>query len=160
MLGMKQGKKHLISTKFEHHAVLHTLDALEKRGFEITLLDVHENGVVTVEDLRAALRKDTALVTIMMVNNEIGTLQPIKELAAVCKEKNVLFHTDAVQSTGHMHIDVQDLGVDMLSFSGHKFNAPKGVGGLYARKGIKLSNIIEGGAQERGKRAAPRIWPA
>ena len=152
MLGMKQGKKHLISTKFEHHAVLHTLDALEKRGFEITLLDVHENGVVTVEDLRAALREDTALVTIMMVNNEIGTLQPIKELAAICKEKNVLFHTDAVQSTGHMHIDVQDLGVDMLSFSGHKFNAPKGVGGFYARKGIKLSNIIEGGAQERGKR--------
>lgn len=132
--------------------MLHTLDALEKRGFEITLLDVHENGVVTVEDLRAALREDTALVTIMMVNNEIGTLQPIKELAAVCKEKNVLFHTDAVQSTGHMHIDVQDLGVDMLSFSGHKFNAPKGVGGFYARKGIKLSNIIEGGAQERGKR--------
>ena len=151
--GAKKGKKHIISTAFEHHAVLHTLKKLEKEGFEVTLLDVHADGVVTVEDVENAIREDTCLVTIMFANNEIGTIQPIKEIGALCRAKKIPFHTDAVQAAGHMHIDVQDMNIDMLSMSGHKFHAPKGVGVLYAKKGILLHNIIEGGAQERGKRA-------
>lgn len=151
--GEKRGKKHIISSKFEHHAVLHTLDKLKKEGFEIELLDVYENGIVRVEDVKNALRDDTALVTIMMANNEVGTIQPIKEIGELCKERNVIFHTDAVQAVGHIPVDVKDLGVDMLSVSGHKFHGPKGVGFLYCRKGILLQNLINGGAQERGKRA-------
>ena len=152
-VGAKKGKKHLISTKFEHHAVLHTLKKLEKEGFEVTLLDVHEDGVVRLEDLKAAVRDDTALVTIMFANNEIGTVQPIKEIGEFCRERKIPFHTDAVQAAGHMHIDVNEMNIDMLSMSGHKFHAPKGVGVLYARKNMPLLNVIEGGAQERGKRA-------
>ena len=152
-VGARKGKKHLISTKFEHHAVLHTLKRLEKDGYEVTLLDVHEDGVVRVEDVQAALRDDTCLVTIMFANNEIGTIQPIKEIGALCREKGVPFHTDAVQAAGHMHIDVEEMNIDMLSLSGHKFHAPKGVGALYVRKNIPLFNLIEGGGQERGKRA-------
>ena len=152
-LGAKKGKKHIISTKFEHHAVLHTLEALEKEGFEVTLLDVHSNGVVTAEQVADAIREDTALVTIMYANNEIGTIQPIAEIGKICKERGVLFHTDAVQAISHVHINVVDQNIDMLSISAHKFHGPKGVGVLYARKGIILTNIINGGAQERGKRA-------
>ncbi len=152
-LGAKKGKRHIISTKFEHHAVLHTLDALKKEAFDVTLVDVHETGVVTVEDIRNAVTEDTCLVTVMMANNEIGTIQPIKEIAEFCKEKGIYFHTDAVQAVGHIPVDVKELGVDMLSISAHKFHGPKGVGVLYVRKGIPLINIIEGGAQERGKRA-------
>jgi len=151
--GEKKGKKHIISTKFEHHAVLHTLQALEKEGFEVTLLDVHENGVVTPEQVADAIREDTALVTIMYANNEIGTVQPIAEIGAICKEKGVLFHTDAVQAVSHIHINVVEQNIDMLSISAHKFHGPKGVGVLYARGGVALTNIINGGAQERGKRA-------
>ena len=151
--GEKKGKKHIISTKFEHHAVLHTLQALEKEGFEVTLLDVHENGVVTPEQVADAIREDTALVTIMYANNEIGTVQPIAEIGAVCKENGVLFHTDAVQAVSHIHINVVEQNIDMLSISAHKFHGPKGVGVLYARGGVALTNIINGGAQERGKRA-------
>ena len=151
-IGEKKGKKHIISTAFEHHAVLHTLAKLEKEGFEVTLLDVHENGIVTPEQVAAAIRPDTCLVTIMYANNEIGSIQPIPEIGAVCKEKGVLFHTDAVQAAGHLHIDVKEQNIDMLSLSAHKFHGPKGVGVLYAKKGIQLTNIIEGGAQERGKR--------
>ena len=151
--GAKKGKKHLISTKFEHHAVLHTLKALEKEGFEVTLLDVHEDGVVRVDELAAAIRPDTALVTVMFANNEIGTVQPIAEIGALCREKKIPFHTDAVQAAGHMPIDVKAMNVDMLSISGHKVHAPKGVGALYVRRGVVVSNLIEGGAQERGKRA-------
>ena len=157
--GAKKGKKHLISTAFEHHAVLHTLSRLEKEGFEVTYLDVHEDGVVRLEDVRSAIREDTALVTIMFANNEIGTVQPIAEIGALCREKGIPFHTDAVQAVGHMPIDVQAMHIDMLSLSGHKFHAPKGVGVLYARKGMLLSNIIEGGAQERGKRAGTENIP-
>ena len=152
-LGARKGKKHLISTKFEHHAVLHTLKRLEKEGYEVTLLDVHEDGVVRLEDVAAAIREDTCLVTIMFANNEIGTVQPITEIGALCREKGIPFHTDAVQAAGHMPIDVEKMNVDMLSISGHKFHAPKGVGALYCRKNIPLFNLIEGGAQERGKRA-------
>ncbi|MBR4392754.1 MAG: cysteine desulfurase NifS [Oscillospiraceae bacterium] len=152
-LGARKGKKHLISTAFEHHAVLHTLNKLEKEGFEVTLLDVHSDGVVTVDDVRNAIREDTCLVTIMFANNEIGTVQPIAEIGALCRELKIPFHTDAVQAAGHMPIDVKAMNIDMLSMSGHKFHAPKGVGVLYARKGILLTNVIEGGAQERGKRA-------
>lgn len=152
-VGAKKGKKHIISTKFEHHAVLHTLDKLKKEGFEVTLLDVHEDGVVRLEDLQAAVRDDTALVTVMFANNEIGTVQPIREIGAFCREKGIPFHTDAVQAAGHMHIDVNEMNIDMLSMSGHKFHAPKGVGVLYAKKNMPLLNVIEGGAQERGKRA-------
>ena len=151
--GARKGKKHLISTKFEHHAVLHTLKKLEKEGFDVTLLDVHEDGVVRLEDVEAALREDTALVTIMFANNEIGTVQPIAEIGALCRERKIPFHTDAVQAVGHMPIDVKAMDIDMLSMSGHKFHAPKGIGVLYARRGMPLTNIIEGGAQERGKRA-------
>ncbi len=151
--GAKKGKKHIISSKFEHHAVLHTLDKLAKEGFEIELLDVYHDGIVKVEDIKEAIREDTALVTIMAANNEVGTIQPIKEIGAVCKEKGVLFHTDAVQAFGHIPIDVVDMNIDMLSISAHKFHGPKGVGILFCRKGILLQNLINGGAQERGKRA-------
>jgi cysteine desulfurase len=159
-LGEQKGKQHIISTAFEHHAVLHTLDKLKKDGFEITLLDVHENGLVIPEQMADAIRDDTCLVTIMYANNEIGTVQPIKEIGAVCKEKGVLFHTDAVQAAGHLHIDVKEQNIDMLSLSAHKFHGPKGIGALYARKGIRLTNLIEGGAQERGKRAGTENIPA
>lgn len=152
-VGARHGKKHLISTKFEHHAVLHTLKKLEKEGFEVTLLDVHEDGVVRLEDVKAVIRPDTCLVTVMFANNEIGTIQPIREIGALCREKGIPFHTDAVQAAGHMPIDVVEMNIDMLSMSGHKFHAPKGVGVLYAKKNMPLVNIIEGGAQERGKRA-------
>ena len=158
-LGEKNGKKHIISSAFEHHAVLHTLNKLAKEGFEITLLDVHENGIIKPEEVAAAIREDTALVTIMYANNEIGTVQDIKGIGAVCKEKGVLFHTDAVQAIGHLHIDVKDQNIDMLSASAHKFHGPKGVGFLYARKGIKLTNLIEGGAQEKGRRAGTENVP-
>ena len=153
LAGKRKGKMHLISTKFEHHAVLHTLKRLEKEGFEVTLLDVHEDGVVRLEDVEAAIREDTALVTIMFANNEIGTVQPITEIGALCRAKGIPFHTDAVQAAGHMPIDVKAMNIDMLSMSGHKFHAPKGVGVLYAKRSMPLYNIIEGGAQERGKRA-------
>ena len=150
-IGEKKGKKHIISTAFEHHAVLHTLAKLEKEGFDVTLLDVHENGIVTPEEVAAAIRPDTCLVTIMYANNEIGSIQPIPEIGKVCREKGVLFHTDAVQAAGHIHIDVNEQNIDMLSLSAHKFHGPKGTGVLYAKKGIPLTNIIEGGAQERGR---------
>lgn len=152
-LGAKKGKKHLISTAFEHHAVLHTLKKLEKQGYEVTLLPVHEDGLVRLEELEAAIRPDTALVTIMYANNEIGTIQPVEAIGKLCREKGVLFHTDAVQAVGHVAIDVKAQNIDFLSLSGHKFHGPKGVGALYCRKGIFLGNLIEGGAQERGKRA-------
>ena len=152
-IGAKKGKRHIISTAFEHHAVLHTLEALQKEGFEVTLLDVHENGIVTPEEVRAAIREDTCLVSVMFANNEIGTLQPVKEIGAVCREKKVLFHTDAVQAVGHVKVDVKDMNIDLLSLSAHKFRGPKGVGALYCRKGIPLQPLICGGAQERGKRA-------
>lgn len=158
-VGALKGKKHLISTKFEHHAVLHTLKKLEKEGFEVTLLDVHEDGVVRLEDLEAAVREDTALVTIMFANNEIGTVQPIKEIGELCRARKIPFHTDAVQAAGHMPINVQEMNIDLLSMSGHKFHAPKGVGVLYAKTGMPLFNIIEGGAQERGKRAGTENIP-
>jgi len=159
-LGEKKGKKHIISTTFEHHAVLHTLKKLEKEGFEVTYLDVHENGIVTPAQVEEAIREDTALVTIMFANNEIGTIQPVKEIGAVCRSKGVIFHTDAVQAAGHIAIDVADMNIDMLSLSAHKFHGPKGAGVLYARKGCRLVNIIEGGAQERGKRAGTENIPA
>ena len=158
-VGALKGKKHLISTKFEHHAVLHTLKKLEKEGFEVTLLDVHEDGVVRLEDLEAAVREDTALVTIMFANNEIGTVQPIKEIGEFCRARKIPFHTDAVQAAGHMPINVQEMNIDLLSMSGHKFHAPKGVGVLYAKTGMPLFNLIEGGAQERGKRAGTENIP-
>ena len=152
-LGKKAGKKHIIATAFEHHAVLHTLKKMEQEGFEVTLLDVHTDGLVRPAEVEAAIREDTCLVTIMFANNEIGTIQPIREIGAICRRHGVLFHTDAVQATGHLPIDVKADNIDMLSASAHKFHGPKGTGFLYARKGIRLSNIIEGGAQERGKRA-------
>ncbi|MBQ8076664.1 MAG: cysteine desulfurase NifS [Oscillospiraceae bacterium] len=152
-IGKKEGKRHIISTAFEHHAVLHTLKRLEAEGYEVTLLDVHEDGLVRVEEVEAAIREDTCLVTIMFANNEIGTIQPIREIGAVCRKHGVLFHTDAVQAMGHLPIDVKADNIDMLSASAHKFHGPKGVGFLYARKGIRLTNLIEGGAQEHGKRA-------
>ena len=158
-LGRKKGSMHIISSAFEHHAVLHTLEKLRKEGFEITLLDVHENGLVVPSEVEAAIRDDTCLVTIMTANNEIGTIQPIREIGAICRRKNVLFHTDAVQAVGHISLNVISDNIDMLSASGHKFHGPKGVGFLYAKKGIMLSNIIEGGAQERGKRAGTENVP-
>ena len=158
-LGRKNGKLHIISTAFEHHAVLHTLEKLRREGFEITLLDVHENGIVTPEEVEAAIREDTCLVTIMFANNEIGTIQPIREIGAVCRKKGVLFHTDAVQAVAHVPINVVDDNIDLLSASAHKFHGPKGVGFLYARKGVRISNLIEGGAQERGKRAGTENVP-
>ena len=158
--GARKGKKHLISTKFEHHAVLHTLDKLRRQGFEVTLLDVHEDGVVRVEDVAAAIRDDTALVSVMFANNEIGTLQPVQAIGALCRERGVPFHTDAVQAIGHVPVNVQEMNIDMLSCSAHKFHGPRGVGFLYARRGIPLTNIIEGGAQERGKRGGTENTPA
>ena len=157
--GALKGKKHILSTAFEHHAVLHTLRRLEKEGFEIQLLDVGSMGTVTAEQVAKAIRPDTALVTIMYANNEIGSVMPIAEIGAVCREKGVLFHTDAVQAAGHLHINVREQNIDMLSLSGHKFHGPKGVGVLYTRQGIPLTNIIEGGAQERGKRAGTENIP-
>ena len=159
LMGAKKGKKHIISTAFEHHAVLHTLKKLEKEGFEVQLLDVGPLGTVTAQQVADAIREDTCLVTIMYANNEIGSILPIAEIGAVCKEKGVLFHTDAVQAAGHLHIDVQAEHIDMLSLSAHKFHGPKGVGLLYARRGILLTNLIEGGAQERGKRAGTENVP-
>lgn len=159
-LGAKKGKKHIISSAFEHHAVLHTLEKLKKEGFEITLLPVHSDGFVRVDELKNAIREDTALVTIMFANNEIGTIQPIAEIGAVCRERGVLFHTDAVQAAGHVKIDVKAQNIDMLSIASHKFHGPKGAGALYVRKGIPLLNLIEGGAQERGKRAGTENVPA
>jgi len=159
-LGLKAGKKHIISSAFEHHAILHTLKRMEKRGFEVTLLDVHEDGLIRPEEVEAAIRPDTCLVTIMFANNEIGTIQPIRELGAICRARGVLFHTDAVQAVGHLEIDVAADNIDMLSASAHKFHGPKGIGFLYARKGIRLTNLIEGGAQERGKRAGTENVPA
>ena len=152
-IGARKGKKHIISTAFEHHAVLHTLKKLENEGYEVQLLDVGPTGTVTAQQVADAIREDTCLVTIMYTNNEIGSIMPIPEIGAVCQEKGVLFHTDAVQAAGHLHIDVKAQHIDMLSLSAHKFHGPKGVGLMYARQGIPLTNIIEGGAQERGKRA-------
>ena len=158
-IGERKGKKHIISTAFEHHAVLHTLKKLEKEGFDIQLLDVGATGTVTAAQVAGAIREDTCLVTIMYANNEIGSILPIPEIGAVCHEKGVLFHTDAVQAAGHLHIDVKAQHIDMLSLSAHKFHGPKGVGVLYARQGIPLTNLIEGGAQERGKRAGTENIP-
>ena len=159
-LGEKNGKKHIISSTFEHHAVLHTLEKLQKEGFEITLLDVSEKGIITPEQVASAIRPDTCLVTIMFANNEIGTIQPISEIGKICKEKGVLFHTDAVQAAGHLHINVAEQNIDLLSLSAHKFGGPKGAGILYAKRGVLLSNLIEGGGQERGKRAGTENVPA
>ena len=158
-LGAKKGKKHIISTAFEHHAVLHVLEKLEKEGFEVTYLDVKTNHNITAQDVKNAIREDTCLVTVMYANNEIGSVLPIAEIGAVCKEAGVLFHTDAVQAVGHLAIDVKKQNIDMLSLSGHKFHGPKGVGALYCRRGIMLSNVIDGGAQERGKRAGTENLP-
>lgn len=159
-IGKRQGKMHIISTAFEHHAVLHTLKKLEKEGFEITLLDVGEKGIVSPAQVEKAIRPDTALVTVMYANNEIGTIQPISEIGAVCRQNGVLFHTDAVQAAGHLTINVEEDQVDMLSLSAHKFNGPKGIGVLYAKTGVFLTNLIEGGGQERGKRAGTENLPA
>ena len=157
--GAKKGKKHIITTAFEHHAVLHTLKKLEKEGFEVTYLDVHENHNLKVQQVKDAIRPDTCLVTTMYANNEIGSVLPIAEIGAICKEAGVPFHTDAVQAAGHLHINVKEAHIDMLSLSAHKFHGPKGVGALYVRKGIPLVNVIEGGAQERGKRAGTENLP-
>ncbi len=158
-IGRKAGKMHIISTAFEHHAVLHTLEKLKKEGFSVTLLDVHENGIVVPEELEAAIRPDTCLVTVMFANNEIGTIQPIREIGGICRKHGILFHTDAVQAIGHIPVDVVKDNIDMLSSSAHKYHGPKGVGFLYVKKGIRLTNLIEGGAQERGKRAGTENVP-
>ena len=159
LAGTKKGKNHIISTAFEHHAVLHTLEQLKTEGFEVTLLDVHENGVILPEEVEAAIRPETCLVTVMYANNEIGTIQPIREIGAVCRSHQVLFHTDAVQAVGPLSIDVQAENIDYLSASSHKFHGPKGVGFLYARKGVPLLPLINGGAQEKGKRAGTENLP-
>ncbi len=159
-IGAKNGKRHIISSKIEHHAVLHTLESLEKQGFEVTLLDVDEYGTVSPDDVKSAIREDTCLVSIMFANNEIGTIEPISTIGTICRENNILFHTDAVQAAGHIAIDVNALNIDLLSLSAHKFHGPKGIGALYTRKGIPLKSLIEGGAQERGKRAGTENVPA
>ncbi|QUO37902.1 cysteine desulfurase NifS [Dysosmobacter sp. Marseille-Q4140] len=159
-LGARRGKRHIVSTAFEHHAVLHTLEKLKKQGYEVTLLDVHSTGLVTPEQVAEAIREDTCLVTIMYANNEVGTIQPVAEIGAVCREKGVLFHTDAVQAAGHLPIDVKAQNIDLLSLSAHKFHGPKGIGVLYAKRGVALETIISGGAQERGKRAGTENIPA
>lgn len=159
-LGARRGKRHIVSTAFEHHAVLHTLEKLKKQGYEVTLLDVHSTGLVTPEQVTEAIREDTCLVTIMYANNEIGTIQPVAEIGSVCREKGVLFHTDAVQAAGHLPIDVKAQNIDLLSLSAHKFHGPKGIGVLYAKRGVALETIISGGAQERGKRAGTENIPA
>ena len=151
--GAKRGKKHIVTTAFEHHAVLHTVKKLAREGFEVTYLDVHQSGVITPEQVKEAIRDDTALVTVMFANNEIGTIQPIAEIGAVCRERKVVFHTDAVQAVGHVPVDVKAMNIDMLSLSAHKFHGAKGVGALYVRRGVPISTFIEGGAQERGRRA-------
>ena len=158
--GAAKGKKHIISTAFEHHAVLHTLKRLEKEGFEVTLLDVHQDGIVRVDELKAAIRPDTCLVTVMYANNEIGTIQPIAEIGAVCREQGIPFHTDAVQAVGHLPINVTKENIDLMSMSAHKFHGPKGIGALYCRRGIRLTNFIEGGAQERNRRGGTENLPA
>ena len=158
-LGARKGKKHIISTTFEHHAVLHTLKRLEKQGFEVTLLDVHADGLVTAQQVADAIRGDTCLVTIMFANNEIGTIEPVRQLAEAAHEANVVFHTDAVQAFGHEPIDVNELGIDMLSASSHKIYGPKGVGLLYVRRGVKLQNLLDGGQQERGRRGSTENVP-
>lgn len=155
----KKGKTHIISSAFEHHAVLHTLDALKKEGFSVTLLPVYENGIVRIEDLKAAVTEETGLVTVMFANNEIGTVQPIEEIGAFCKQQGIVFHTDAVQAVGNLPIDVETMQIDMLSMSAHKFHGPKGVGALYIRKGIRIPNLIDGGAQESGRRAGTENTP-
>lgn len=158
--GAKKGKKHIISTAFEHHAILHTLKQLEEEGFEVTLLDVHETGRITAQEVADAIRPDTCLVSVIFANNEIGTIEPIAEIGAVCREKGVLFHTDAVQAVGHVAVDVKSMNIDMLSLSAHKFHGPKGIGVLYVRKGVLLRSLINGGAQERNKRAGTENLPA
>lgn len=160
LLRRRKGKTHIISSAFEHHAVLHTLDKLKAQGYDVTLLDVNENGIIKPEQVREAVKDNTGLVTIMYANNEIGTIQPISEIGQICREKDLLFHTDAVQAAGHIKIDVAAQNIDMLSLSAHKFHGPKGIGALYAKKGIALTNIIEGGAQERGKRAGTENVPS
>lgn len=159
-IGAKKGKKHIISTAFEHHAVIHTLEKLEKQGFEVELLDVHSHGNISAEQVAAAIREDTCLVSIMYANNEIGSVLPIADIGSVCRERGVIFHTDAVQAAGHLKINVAEEKIDMLSLSAHKFHGPKGIGVLYCRRGIPLTNLIEGGAQERGKRAGTENLPA
>ena len=156
---MKKKGKHIISTKFEHHAVLHTLEYLQKIGYEVTYLDVYEDGIIRIEDLKKAIRDDTILITIMFANNEIGTIQPIEEIGKIARERGIIFHTDAVQAVGHVKIDVEKMNIDILSMSAHKFHGPKGVGALYVRKGINLPNLIYGGGQERGKRAGTENVP-